>query len=131
MPTFDEALQLLLAPETGAPSVIVKGSDLWATHVEEKASDNSARRQLIQWGVNRVQDAASLHALERHESDKKRGQTTPSDTTGDRHENPLTTFHSENEDNCTKLRHFSLLRARMQNEIIFTEPSRSVLHLLP
>ncbi len=40
-------------------------------------------------------------------------------------------LHSEIEDNCTKLRHFNLLRARMKNEIIFTEPSRSVLHLPP
>jgi hypothetical protein len=35
MPTFDEALQQPLAPETGAPTVRVKGGDLCATDIEK------------------------------------------------------------------------------------------------
>ncbi len=101
-----------------------------ATFSKNPAKANSSSC-LAQRGSGPGSRSRVAQAPWRHLATGTEGQPTPCDTTGDRHESPLTTPHSENEDNCTKFRHFSLLRARMKNEIIFTEPSCSVLHLPP
>ncbi len=88
-------------------------------------------RYPIQWGLNRVQDAASLHAPRRQFGTGTEGQTTPRDNGRDRSENPLTTPHSENENNCTNLPDYRFVVSHAGNAIIFTETDGSAWYFTP